>query len=304
MDTPTAMSSKAKHSRTTSNIKAACEECRNRKTKCDGGRPACSRCINRNKHCVYDAEPDEYRSATMRRKCKVFEQRALAGERLLSAMRDLPESEALDILRRLRAQKSIESVAASLAEPGSSNDRESSPSVMGSHSSAASAAPTHSAIEDFARSRKSEQQQRDANPHGADAEMSDHRPPSDQRLAISFLVGAAAVSQSDASQQRELPRNMNSQAAASIPSILRMASYPPMATAAIQANRRASTPMPFVIAGTQAIAEGEGSRAPPDLGTMQSAGQASEPGADWDQYFTNVSSLLRRIGESSHGASQ
>ncbi|KAF2211187.1 hypothetical protein CERZMDRAFT_6962, partial [Cercospora zeae-maydis SCOH1-5] len=84
--------------------------------QCDGGRPACSRCIKKDKHCTYDAEPDEHRSATLRRKCKAFERQALAGERLLSAMRDLPEGEAVSLLQRLRAHEGIEAVAASLAE--------------------------------------------------------------------------------------------------------------------------------------------------------------------------------------------
>lgn len=249
----------------------------------------------------------------MKRKCKVFEQRALAGERLLVAMRDLPEDDAVSLLRRLRAQEGIENVAASLAEPSSRDlhERETSPtlSVAGSYSSAGSAAPLPTMPEDPSRSHDFDKQQRQGGRHSEASEMSGHST-TDQRLAISFLVDTVAGSRTSPQQ---LPRNVNRPTAHFGPSaVQRMASYPPFSTAAIETSRRASAPSPYVVAGSQAnkpVPSSQRSRqqiSPSGDETMQSQhiGKAPDPGNDWDQYFTSVSSLLKKIGEGPRGGRQ
>ena len=280
--------------------------------QCDGGRPACSRCIKKNKRCEYDAEPDEHRSATLKRKCKVFEQRALAGERLLVAMRDLPESEAVGILRRLRAQEGIETVAASLAEPSSrdAQEREISPtlSATGSYSSAGSTAPLPTTFENQSRLHEPDEQQRQSERRSEDAEMSGHST-TDQRLAISFLVDTVANSRTSPQQR---PPHANNQATPLNPlAVQRMASYPPLSIAAVETNRRASAPSPYIVAGPQANQPTRENERPQQQiipsaydETMQNIGKAPDPGNDWDQYFMSVSSLLKKIGEGPRGGRQ
>ncbi|KAH0286037.1 hypothetical protein M436DRAFT_54903 [Aureobasidium namibiae CBS 147.97] len=47
----------------------ACQDCRRRKTKCDGKKPACSNCGRRGiKSCVYDLEPNQSRVAAYKQK--------------------------------------------------------------------------------------------------------------------------------------------------------------------------------------------------------------------------------------------
>ncbi|KAH7130570.1 hypothetical protein B0J11DRAFT_523464 [Dendryphion nanum] len=70
----------------------ACEECRHRKTKCDGGRPKCIVCLSRNSVCQY--------IETAR---KQMQQKAQASDELLEMMKSLAEPDAIDILRRIRA---------------------------------------------------------------------------------------------------------------------------------------------------------------------------------------------------------
>lgn len=47
----------------------ACQDCRRRKTKCDGGKPSCSNCTKRGvPSCTYDLEPNQSRVAAYKQK--------------------------------------------------------------------------------------------------------------------------------------------------------------------------------------------------------------------------------------------
>ncbi|SMQ55086.1 unnamed protein product [Zymoseptoria tritici ST99CH_3D7] len=106
---------KRRQSRTTSNVKAACQACRASKTRCDGLRPTCSRCARRaNLSCEYDTEPDEFRITALRRRYVEAEQQASTREALLRHLVDSSRDEAHDILKRMRADDSDLSILAGL----------------------------------------------------------------------------------------------------------------------------------------------------------------------------------------------
>src|SRR4051794_31650200 len=46
----------------------ACAACRRRKSKCDGIRPACACCVQKDTKCVYELGPNEKPSQAMKRK--------------------------------------------------------------------------------------------------------------------------------------------------------------------------------------------------------------------------------------------
>ncbi|KAH7108837.1 hypothetical protein B0J11DRAFT_239907 [Dendryphion nanum] len=70
----------------------ACNECRARKTKCNGERPKCSACISNTSVCQYEE--------TQNHQAK---KRAQASDKLLEMMKSLPETDAIEVFRRVRA---------------------------------------------------------------------------------------------------------------------------------------------------------------------------------------------------------
>ncbi|KAI3532304.1 hypothetical protein CABS02_13889 [Colletotrichum abscissum] len=84
-------------------VPTACLECRKRKIKCSGVRPTCSRCSNLNIGCGWDTEPE----TTPRQAIKDSLERLIeVNSELLELVGSLcsrPETEAIEILHRLRA---------------------------------------------------------------------------------------------------------------------------------------------------------------------------------------------------------
>ncbi|KAL6704951.1 hypothetical protein ACN47E_007496 [Coniothyrium glycines] len=85
-------------SRRTNNTDA-CKVCRQRKTKCDGQRPECSKCIASASECVY--APTVARK--IRQRYTQLQAQRNSYEDLVNLLRDIPEGDFLDILRRIRA---------------------------------------------------------------------------------------------------------------------------------------------------------------------------------------------------------
>lgn len=81
----------------------ACENCRAKRTKCDGARPKCSRCVRLATECEYDAGPDETRS--LARKRKFDEMKTDLGElqELYEYLRSRPLVEVAEVIRRIRS---------------------------------------------------------------------------------------------------------------------------------------------------------------------------------------------------------
>ncbi|KAF2624882.1 hypothetical protein BU25DRAFT_347202 [Macroventuria anomochaeta] len=84
----------------------ACEACRLYKTKCSGERPTCAACLTRMATCRY--VESEARQA--KRKYEDLRKKQSTHEELLSLMRMLPEQDALDLFRRVRAGEDAGSI--------------------------------------------------------------------------------------------------------------------------------------------------------------------------------------------------
>ncbi|OAA66323.1 Zn(2)-C6 fungal-type DNA-binding domain protein [Cordyceps fumosorosea ARSEF 2679] len=87
----------------TPNTAAACDNCRKHKTKCSGDRPACRRCAQRRLPCIYAARPGETEAQAVRRGYRALRARATEHEEVVALLRRLPEADAGNLLRRLRA---------------------------------------------------------------------------------------------------------------------------------------------------------------------------------------------------------
>ncbi|KAF2125451.1 hypothetical protein P153DRAFT_348622 [Dothidotthia symphoricarpi CBS 119687] len=81
----------------------ACVACRKRKSKCDGSRPVCTCCAQKDTECVYELGPNEKPSQAMKRKNEEMQGELLNLRQLYDFLRLRPEHEAQEILRRIRA---------------------------------------------------------------------------------------------------------------------------------------------------------------------------------------------------------
>ncbi|GAM82988.1 hypothetical protein ANO11243_009740 [Dothideomycetidae sp. 11243] len=82
---------------------AACAACRRHKLKCTGERPMCGRCAAARRPCIYTTRPGERPSQALKRNHNAWRDLAEAYEELFRVMRALPERQASDIYRRIRA---------------------------------------------------------------------------------------------------------------------------------------------------------------------------------------------------------
>ncbi|GAB1730658.1 hypothetical protein NU195Hw_Modified_258t2 [Hortaea werneckii] len=84
-------------------IENACAACRRRKSRCDGHRPACSRCQTLQTSCEYEAEEGESRWSALRRRNKILETERAEMHELLTYLQSRPEVEAREIFNRIRS---------------------------------------------------------------------------------------------------------------------------------------------------------------------------------------------------------
>lgn len=81
----------------------ACVACRKRKSKCDGNRPVCTCCAQKDTDCLYELGPNEKPSQAMKRKNEEMQGELSNLRQLYDFLRLRPEQEAMEILRRIRA---------------------------------------------------------------------------------------------------------------------------------------------------------------------------------------------------------
>ncbi|CAO2647272.1 Nn.00g081940.m01.CDS01 [Neocucurbitaria sp. VM-36] len=81
----------------------ACVACRKRKSKCDGNRPVCTCCFQKDTECVYELGPNEKPSQAMKRKNEEMQGELSNLRQLYDFLRLRPEQEAMEIMRRIRA---------------------------------------------------------------------------------------------------------------------------------------------------------------------------------------------------------
>ncbi|KAK5117007.1 hypothetical protein LTR62_006728 [Meristemomyces frigidus] len=83
-------------------IESACSACRKRKSRCDGARPACGRCVTLHTECLYEAEEGESRWSALRRRNQILESERAETRELISYLQTRPEAEAREIFQRIR----------------------------------------------------------------------------------------------------------------------------------------------------------------------------------------------------------
>ncbi|KAF2022988.1 hypothetical protein EK21DRAFT_105527 [Setomelanomma holmii] len=81
----------------------ACVACRKRKSKCDGNRPICTCCTQKDTNCLYELGPNEKPSQAMKRKNDEMQGELSNLRQLYDFLRLRPEQEAMEVLRRIRA---------------------------------------------------------------------------------------------------------------------------------------------------------------------------------------------------------
>ncbi|KAF2626280.1 hypothetical protein BU25DRAFT_440684 [Macroventuria anomochaeta] len=81
----------------------ACVACRKRKSKCDGNRPVCTCCAQKDTQCVYELGPNEKPSQAMKRKNEEMQGELSNLRQLYDFLRLRPAHEAMEILKRIRA---------------------------------------------------------------------------------------------------------------------------------------------------------------------------------------------------------
>ncbi|KAI5459151.1 hypothetical protein BGZ63DRAFT_512716 [Mariannaea sp. PMI_226] len=98
----------------------ACNECRRKKSRCDGQHPSCASCRQRSIRCVYTDKRAQDLSA------------AAGANEVLEVLRSAPESEAVNILRMLRVKNnlSIISILRGLSKDDSSPESMESMEIM------------------------------------------------------------------------------------------------------------------------------------------------------------------------------
>lgn len=81
----------------------ACVACRKRKSKCDGNRPVCTCCSQKDTECIYELGPNEKPSQAMKRKNEEMQGELSNLRQLYDFLRHCPEQEAMDVLHRIRS---------------------------------------------------------------------------------------------------------------------------------------------------------------------------------------------------------
>lgn len=81
----------------------ACVACRKRKSKCDGNRPTCTCCAQKDTECVYELGPNEKPSQAMKRKNEEMQGELSNLRQLYDFLRLRPEHEAMEVLKRIRS---------------------------------------------------------------------------------------------------------------------------------------------------------------------------------------------------------
>ncbi|KAI1532215.1 C6 transcription factor [Pyrenophora tritici-repentis] len=87
-------------------VSAACNNCRARKTKCNGERPKCSQCATKDMPCVYT----ETESRQVKREYEEMRGKRSAHEKLFDMLRTMSETDSADVLRRIRAGGNVQDI--------------------------------------------------------------------------------------------------------------------------------------------------------------------------------------------------
>ncbi|KAF4944570.1 hypothetical protein FSARC_14641 [Fusarium sarcochroum] len=88
-------------------VSVACESCRKRKIRCNGGRPRCAACVRTNSECIYTPAAKDHE---LQRKFENLETERTAYQKLIDLLRSREHGEANLILDLLRQNTSVHDV--------------------------------------------------------------------------------------------------------------------------------------------------------------------------------------------------
>lgn len=97
-------------------VASACDQCRARKIKCNGDRPACLECIKRSTLCHYATRSAETQGQALKRKYDALQSENEAYAELFNLIRSRPDNEAQEILRRIKMGTDVEDVLRRIKE--------------------------------------------------------------------------------------------------------------------------------------------------------------------------------------------
>ncbi|KAB2574254.1 Nitrogen assimilation transcription factor nit-4 [Lasiodiplodia theobromae] len=98
----------------------ACNSCKRRKSKCNGARPACDRCLRLNEQCHYELDSTISRQDGLKRRLREVTARSDALEALVAQLRSASDQEAADLIRLLRQGADVQDLADRTSAPSSS----------------------------------------------------------------------------------------------------------------------------------------------------------------------------------------
>ena len=119
-------------------VSSACQPCRKRKSKCDGGLPACSTCIAVYRtECSYDPEPEHRRKPSSARRnvqslptrgapsagsaSTIAPSSASSLDTIVNSLRHLPENEAIALLHQVRNHDTFDDLASPVGRRASAS---------------------------------------------------------------------------------------------------------------------------------------------------------------------------------------
>jgi hypothetical protein len=108
-------------------VVAACQRCQRRKCKCNGARPVCEACSDRDEKCSYDVSEGIPQRNRFKQKYQALESKLNDSESLISKLTHSNEEAAQYLLVRLRAGEPIEDLVQSVSETDSSIAASTSP---------------------------------------------------------------------------------------------------------------------------------------------------------------------------------
>ncbi|KAF1345878.1 hypothetical protein BDV97DRAFT_30132 [Delphinella strobiligena] len=104
-------------------VSAACDSCRVRKTRCDGVRPVCGKCIAKGIECVYDVAPGETRSTSLKQRYTALAEK---HKQTLDLVAQLPNASNEEVYQQplpvKRQRASVSSPSTSISTSGSKQE--------------------------------------------------------------------------------------------------------------------------------------------------------------------------------------
>jgi hypothetical protein len=97
-------------------VPSACDQCRTRKIKCNGERPACIECTKRSTLCHYATQSAETQNQALKRKFKLLQAENEAYAELFELIKTSPDSKSRELMRKVKMGGEVEHVLKRIKE--------------------------------------------------------------------------------------------------------------------------------------------------------------------------------------------